>query len=110
MCITIQFQTLTLVLLSLRKLQALRAKRDSAPSATTQSVNETRVALDATTKSIETLTSHIQSLEQQHAQVTASIDPAIERQLQQANQQSSKGSSSTDPQVSKRAACNPQRH
>ena len=92
------------------QLQALRAKRDSAPSATTQSVNETRVALDATTKSIETLTSHIQSLEQQHAQVTASIDPAIERQLQQANQQSSKGSSSTDPQVSKRAACNPQRH
>ena len=76
------------------QLQALRAKRDSAPSATTQSVNETRVALDATTKSIETLTSHIQSLEQQHAQVTASIDPAIERQLQQANQQSSKGSSS----------------
>ena len=65
------------------RLQVARDKRDAAASATTQSVNETRVALDATTKSIETLSSRIQSLEQQHAQVTASIDPAIERQRQQ---------------------------
>ncbi|MBX9577844.1 MAG: hypothetical protein K2W97_05145 [Chthoniobacterales bacterium] len=67
------------------QLQALRAKRDAAASATTQSVNETFVAIVAGAKPIATLSSRIQSLEAEHTRVAASEDPIIvEKRRQEA--------------------------